>query len=274
MRFSSSKPGSLFQPKRSVWKGGDGFNVVRSNRRGQQVRYYPLWIRSPKPHPKDILNRNRGNRTPREDAISVPQVSLFLDPVRRQAFIYWKHSKHGGSMRLVFIFGLPATGKLTVGTELSKIVDYKLFHNHLVVDLLLSTFEFGSQPFVELREEFWLSVFDQACRCQLKGLIFTFNPESTVRANFVERTVNVIERNRGRIDFVELVCPLSELKYRLDSPSRLQYRKLSSLSLFEQLHAGGAFDTSYMPKPVLTIDTSLKSPKEAAAEISTALDLI
>ena len=78
-------------------------------------------------------------------------------------------------MRLVFIYGLPATGKLTVAQALSKLTDYKLFHNHLVVDLLLSTFEFGSTPFIELREEIWLSVFKRACRNNLKGLIFTFN---------------------------------------------------------------------------------------------------
>ena len=176
-------------------------------------------------------------------------------------------------MRLVFIYGLPATGKLTVAQELSRLTDYKLFHNHLVVDLLLSTFEFGSAPFVELREEIWLSVFNQACRHNIKGLIFTFNPENTVRASFVQKTLEIVGENGGKVDFVELVCPLIELKRRIDSPSRLQYRKLSSLSLFEHLEASGAFDTSHMPRPLLTLDTSVKSPEEAAAEIGSALHL-
>jgi hypothetical protein len=43
-------------------------------------------------------------------------------------------------MRLVFIYGIPATGKLTVAQELAKRTGYSLFHNHLVVDLLLSLF--------------------------------------------------------------------------------------------------------------------------------------
>ena len=176
-------------------------------------------------------------------------------------------------MRLVFIYGLPATGKFTVAQELSKLTQYKLFHNHLVVDLLLSTFEFGSQPFVELREEIWLSVFAQACRSQLKGLIFTFNPETTVRPAFVEETINTVRGNGGQIDFIELTCPLDELKRRIDSPSRLEYRKLSSLSLFEKLQASGEFDTSHMPEPKLTIDTSLYNPAESAIKISAALNL-
>jgi hypothetical protein len=177
-------------------------------------------------------------------------------------------------VRLIFIYGLPATGKLTIAQELSKQADYKLFHNHLVVDLLLSTFEFGSAPFVELREKIWLSVFDQACRSQLPGLIFTFNPETTVRPNFIEQTINTITRSGGQVDFVELVCPLDELKRRIDSPSRLKYRKLSSLSLFEKLQAAGEFDTSHMPKPILTIDTSLNSPIEAATQIRDMLNLV
>jgi hypothetical protein len=176
-------------------------------------------------------------------------------------------------MRLVFIYGLPATGKLTVARQLSELVGYKLFHNHLVVDLLLSTFDFGSAPFVELREQIWLSVFDQACRSQLKGLIFTFNPETSVRANFVQKTLETVSQGGGRVDFVELVCPIAELKRRIDDPSRLHYRKLSSLSLFERLAATGEFDTSHMPKPRITVDTSVKSPREAAAEITTALHL-
>src|SRR5271170_7393158 len=144
-------------------------------------------------------------------------------------------------MRLIFIYGLPATGKLTVAQELSKLSGYKLFHNHLVVDLLLSTFEFGSVPFVELREEILLSVFVQACRSQLAGLIFTFNPERTVRPNFIEQAVDSVTGSGGEVSFVELVCPLDELKRRIDTPSRLRYRKLSSLSLFEKLQATGEF---------------------------------
>ena len=62
-------------------------------------------------------------------------------------------------MRLIFIYGMPAPGKLTVAQELAKLIGYKLFHNHLVVDLLLLTNEFGSATFVRLREKIWLGFF-------------------------------------------------------------------------------------------------------------------
>lgn len=176
-------------------------------------------------------------------------------------------------MKLIFIYGLPATGKLTVAQELASMTGFRLFHNHLVVDLLLSVFEFGSPSFVALREEIWLSVFTEACRSELEGLIFTFAPEATVRPDFIANTQSVVAKTGGEIEFIELVCPLPELKQRLDSTSRLRYGKLTSLPLFEQLLAAGSLATSHMPKPRLSIDTSLMTATQAATKIAQALAL-
>ena len=177
-------------------------------------------------------------------------------------------------MRLIFLYGLPATGKLTIAQELSAVTGFKVFHNHLVVDLLLTIFEFGSPEFVRLREEMWLSVFDQACRSTLPGLIFTFNPENTVRPEFIPNVVKTVAAAGAELDFVELVAPLPELKRRMGSLSRLQYKKLSSVSLFEELHEEGAFEVSYMPKPKLRVDTGEHQPPRAALHIARALNLI
>jgi hypothetical protein len=174
-------------------------------------------------------------------------------------------------LKLICIYGLPATGKLTVAQELAAITGYKLFHNHMVVDLLLSVFEFGSPSFVQLREEMWLSVFEQACLAGLPGLIFTFAPERTVTPGFIDEAIATVTGTGGEIAFVELVSPLAELKQRMGSPSRLRHQKLNSVPLFEQLHATGSFDSSYMPRPSLTVDTSLCTPVHAAAQIAQVL---
>jgi hypothetical protein len=176
-------------------------------------------------------------------------------------------------MRLIFIYGIPATGKLTVARELAAITDYPLFHNHLVVDMLLSVFEFGSQPFVELREQIWLSVFKQAAQNQLPGFIFTFAPEPTVRPEFLPAAVKTVSEFGGAVDFVELTCPVAELKRRIPESSRLQFKKLTSVSQFEQIHAAGGFEALPMPPPRLTIDTSTCTPSRAALQIARALSL-
>jgi hypothetical protein len=177
-------------------------------------------------------------------------------------------------MKLIFIYGLPASGKLTVAQELVAVTGYKLFHNHLVVDLLQTVFEFGSPEFVALREEFWLSIFDKACRSQLPGMIFTFAPESTVRPGFIGNVIKTVEAAGGEVDFIELTCPLPEVKRRMANLSRHQHKKLTSVPLFEQLHDEGSFAADYMPAPKLSIDTSVNQPARAALEIARALDLL
>lgn len=168
---------------------------------------------------------------------------------------------------------MPATGKLTVARQLASLTGYKLFHNHLAVDLLLTVFEFGSAPFVELREEIWLSLFEQAARINLPGLIFTFAPERTVRPQFIPNAVRVITSWGGTVAFVQLTCPLSDLKNRMANSSRNKHGKLTSIPLFENLLACGIFNSPAMPEPAITIDTSTCSPQQAAMQIQQALGL-
>src|SRR5688572_10607276 len=121
-------------------------------------------------------------------------------------------------MDLVFIYGPPAAGKLTIARELGQRTGFPVFHNHAAVDLLLEIFPFGSPAFVRLREEIWLEVVGEAAGTRV-GLIFTFNPERTVRLAFVPRLIRRVESADGRIHFVELVCPPREIERRLDHPS-------------------------------------------------------
>jgi len=176
-------------------------------------------------------------------------------------------------MKLIFIFGMPASGKLTVANELSLLTGYKVFHNHLVVDLLLSVFDFGSKPFVELREEIWLSVFKQACESNIPGLIFTFAPECTVQPGFPWEAMRLIENTGGTCNFVELICPTPELKARMNNESRRHFQKMTSVDDFERLYAKGSLDASSMPKPKIIIDTSLLLPPQAAERIASELNL-
>src|SRR5436309_12002865 len=108
-------------------------------------------------------------------------------------------------MNLIFIHGAPAAGKLSVARELAKLTGFRLFHNHLTVDLVSSVFPFGSEPFVVLREQIWLSTFREAARHDL-SLIFTFAPERTVREGFIPDTLQVVESAGGQVIFVELKC--------------------------------------------------------------------
>lgn len=175
-------------------------------------------------------------------------------------------------MKLIFLYGLPGTGKLTIARELAGLTGSRLFHNHLTVDLLLSTFEFGSKPFVELRERIWLSVFEEAAT-SLPGLIFTFNPENSVRQSFVQETVQRVSARGGTVEFVEVVCDPEELERRIGTAERRNHKKLVSLELYRQLKADGVFDSPKMPPPQLTVNSTNTSPHENARMIAARFSL-
>ena len=56
-------------------------------------------------------------------------------------------------MKLVFILGDAAVGKMTVGQELMKISDFRLFHNHMMIEPVLEIFgKFDGTVIDRLRE--------------------------------------------------------------------------------------------------------------------------
>ena len=174
-------------------------------------------------------------------------------------------------MRLIFLHGLPGVGKLTVARELAKLTGFKVFHNHLAVDLVESVFDFGSVPFVELREEVWLAVFKRAVEADLNGLIFTFAYDRSVRTDFVENTRELVESTGGEVLFVELRCSTEELEKRIADPSRRRFGKLSSVQQYRELQASGAFVDPGIPNNRLVVETTELSAPDAARTIATKL---
>ncbi|AHF93761.1 shikimate kinase I [Opitutaceae bacterium TAV5] len=175
-------------------------------------------------------------------------------------------------MKLVFLHGPAAAGKLTIGRALQDLTGFRLFHNHLVVDTLLSVFQFGSESFIRLREEMWLSVFSEAAK-QGVSLIFTFAPETTVRPEFIGRTIDTIKAAGGEVHFVELTCPIDELERRIENPSRAQFMKLRSVETFRKIRQNKPGQFPPLPSSGLSIDTSTMQPNESARQICGHLNL-
>jgi len=170
-------------------------------------------------------------------------------------------------MKLIFLHGPPASGKLTVGRALQSLTGFALFHNHLVVDALLAVFPFGSPSFIHLREQIWLSVFQAAARDNL-SLIFTFAPETTVNHGFIQSTIASVQASAGQVCFVELTCPDTVIEQRLEETSRHAFHKLTDVPTLRELTRSGALDFPPLPSSGLTIDTSRVQPAEAAHTIA------
>ena len=70
-------------------------------------------------------------------------------------------------MHLVFLYGPPGVGKLTVGTELARLTGFRLFHNHLSVNLVSAVFERDSEIWLQLLRQIRRDVLTQAARHQV-----------------------------------------------------------------------------------------------------------
>lgn len=169
-------------------------------------------------------------------------------------------------MHMLFIYGPPACGKLTVGKEVARRSGYALFHNHLVIDALLAVFPFGSPDFVRLREKFWIDTIQAAARSG-RSLVFTFCPEPTVDAGFPERIMALVQQAGGTVSFIRLHVSEEEQERRLIAPSRTG-GKLRRIEVLRSWRKDLEAALLAMPQPALSIDTTVMSAEAAASRIT------
>lgn len=172
---------------------------------------------------------------------------------------------------IVMLVGRPGVGKYTVGRRLAAATGYRLLHNHAVVDLASSLFDFGTPEFVALREQLWLTVIAASLDGPVPGLIVTFAPERTVSDSFLPALAALASSREARLRWIELHCADVTIEQRLGDESRSAFGKLRDVVLYRQLVADGVFERPVMPSPERRISTELQSAAKAAAEIATHL---
>ncbi len=73
-------------------------------------------------------------------------------------------------MNLIVVFGPPAVGKMTVGQEIARLTGYKLFHNHITLDMVTPLFPFGTPECRQLVRELRTRIIAHAAQSSLPGL--------------------------------------------------------------------------------------------------------
>ncbi|MDH5402774.1 MAG: AAA family ATPase [Candidatus Heimdallarchaeota archaeon] len=126
-------------------------------------------------------------------------------------------------MKLIIIFGPPATGKMTVGRSIAEKTGLKLFHNHMTIELLLNFFPFGSPSFGQLTDLFRKELMKAVAKNDPIGLIFTYvwaldHPEDKL---FIDSIVEIFRNENAEICFVELYCQIEERLRRNKTELRL-----------------------------------------------------
>lgn len=175
-------------------------------------------------------------------------------------------------MKLIFIYGPPASGKLTIAELLSQQTGIPIFHNHLPRDLVERIYNNDVAKHYELIRTIRLDVLDYCSRNET-DLIFTYVYAGEKDNANVKRVIQTIENNKGEVKFVELTASRQDLIGRVDNESRKRFKKLTDPAILTDITE----DMSIYSIPFvgsLKINTSLQDANESAKLISSKLDLV
>jgi hypothetical protein len=124
---------------------------------------------------------------------------------------------------LIFLIGDAAVGKMTVGQELLKITDLRLFHNHMTIEPVIEIFgHFHGKAISRMRD----IVFEEFAASDNYGLIFTymwaFNQKSDW--DYVEKVTNIFKKNGAEVYYVELYASQEIRLQRNITENRLKHK--------------------------------------------------
>ena len=124
-------------------------------------------------------------------------------------------------MKLVFIIGDAAVGKMTVGQELMKITDLRLFHNHMTIEPVIEIFgRYDGKTIFEMRD----LIFKNFAASDNYGMIFTLMMDFDLPQEweYLEHVKSFFEPYGTEFYYVELIAPQEIRLQRNVSENRLK----------------------------------------------------
>ncbi|MCM3785720.1 AAA family ATPase [Neobacillus mesonae] len=186
-------------------------------------------------------------------------------------------------MKFIIIFGPQAVGKMTVGQELEKITDLKLFHNHMTIDLVSPFFNYGTPAGKRLVSLFRREIFEEVSKSNLPGLVFTFvwafdHPDDW---KYIEEISCIFESRGGTVCYVELEAEVEERLARNKTPHRLLYKptkrdiEFSERDLLETMekYRLNSLEGEIKKEHYIRINNTKLTPEETARQIKEAFQL-
>ena len=169
-------------------------------------------------------------------------------------------------MKLLFIYGSPAVGKLTVANEIAARTDFRVFHNHLSIDAIKPVFEFGSKSFFKLIELIRVETVSEAAR-QNVNLIYTFCYAKDLDDAHVEKIAKSVEENGGEVCFVLLKADRRALDERVREDSRKAMGKAKTVEMMDYFHETYDLASPVPERESLIIDNTNLPATDAAQQI-------
>ena len=133
-------------------------------------------------------------------------------------------------MKILFIFGSTAVGKMTVGQELMKITDMRLYHNHMMLEPVLEIFGGADGKQNEQKRKVLsrlrMVILEEFAVSGNYGLIIT-GMLSMGNANWEESLApykKIFEPNNAKFYYVELVASQEVRLQRNVTENRLKHK--------------------------------------------------
>lgn len=124
-------------------------------------------------------------------------------------------------MKLLFLIGNAAVGKMTVGQELMKITDLRLFHNHMTIEPCIEIFGYYD---CEVIRRLRYTIFEEFAKSDNYGMIFTCMWAFDCRDDweFIENIVKIFEPYGTEFYCAELVASREVRLERNKTENRLK----------------------------------------------------
>jgi len=126
-------------------------------------------------------------------------------------------------MKLVYIIGNTAVGKMTVGQELMKLTGLRLFHNHMTIEPVIEIFgKYDGYVTMRLREV----IFEEFAKTDNYGIIFTFMWAFNMQQDwdYTNHVREIFEPYGAEFYYAELVAPQEIRLERNVSENRLKHK--------------------------------------------------
>ena len=159
-------------------------------------------------------------------------------------------------MKLVFIHGPPSVGKLGVARKLSRLTGYKLFHNHLTLDLIDSIFDCNNPIYWKLVDKIRLDIFEKTNQSDINGIIFTYGSVVSNNFAFLKKVIKRVDGNNGKVYLVHLICSTKELYKRVRLRSRSFFSKTTTIKNLRKILKTWDFYTKFPNHKTLIIDNT------------------
>lgn len=176
------------------------------------------------------------------------------------------------AMKLLFLYGPPASGKLTIAENLSTLTKIPLFHNHLSRDLVKDIYGDNLMDHYKLVDQIRFDVLGY-CADQGTDLIFTYVYEGKDDDENVRHFIDIIESHGGEVVFIELEADRKDLLERVGNESRKRFKKLTDPEVLANITEDMSNYSIPYVNPI-RINTSKISPDEAASLIAVKLGFV